>query len=103
MTDFGGNVGKIAKLIADLDKDETQTRTLILQNTSALTMSRVLEDLISSQGDGERRNLALRAIPVKGGNTLILRGYVEALDYYVPMLQSIDEQSLRAVPFACIV
>ena len=94
VTDFGGNVGKIAKLIADLDKDETQTRTLILQNTSALTMSRVLDDLISSQGDGERRNLALRAIPVKGGNTLILRGYVEALDYYVPMLQSIDEQSL---------
>ena len=94
VTDFGGNVGKIAKLIADLDKDETQTRTLVLQNTSALTMSRVLDDLISSQGDGEKRNLALRAIPVKGGNTLILRGYVEALDYYVPMLQLIDEQSL---------
>ncbi|MCH1569605.1 MAG: type II secretion system secretin GspD [Alphaproteobacteria bacterium] len=94
VTDFGGNVGKIAKLIADMDQDKSETRTLVLQNTSALAMARVLDDLITSQGSNAKRNLALRAIPVKGGNTLIVRGYAEALDYYVPILRSIDEQSL---------
>ena len=94
ITDYAANVGKIASLIDEMDKDVSQTRTLALENTSANAMIDVLEELMLSEVDKGKRNLALRAIPVRGGNTLILRGYADALDYYVPLLQAIDEQNL---------
>lgn len=94
VTDHADNVSKITKLIDKMDKDVSQTRTLALQNTSASAMVDVLEELMLTTAAKGQRNLTLRAIPVRGGNTLVLRGYAEALNYYLPLLQAIDEQNL---------
>ncbi len=94
ITDHADNVSKIAALVERMDKDVSQTRTLTLQNTSASAMVEVLDALMLSEAEKGKRNLSLRAIPVRGGNTLVLRGYAEALDYYLPLLRAVDEQNL---------
>ena len=96
VTDFAGNVRRMEEIVTTLDIDSSVTKSLALQNTSATEMTKVLGQLVLAETAAKQKNRAIRAIPLKGSNTLILRGHPEAVDYYMPLLQTIDNDNVSS-------
>lgn len=93
VTDHADNLIRIAQIVSSIDKDQTIIRTLNLLHTSPSEMAEVAQELTGlSAFDGDTRRL-LQAIPVKGSNSLILRGMPEVLDQYFPILTEIDQNN----------
>ncbi len=90
VTDHADNLIKISKIIATIDVDQTVIRTLNLRHTSPSEMAEVADQLTAQSGfDGAARRL-IQSIPVKGSNSLILKGMPEVLNQYIPILTEID-------------
>ena len=95
ITDFAGNVRRMEEIVNTLDVDSSVTRSMPLQNTSTTEMANVLKQLQLAEDD-KQAGRSIRAIPLKGSNTLILRGHPEAVDYYMPLLEAIDNDNVSS-------
>jgi general secretion pathway protein D len=96
VTDFAGNVLRMEAIIDTLDIDKSVTQSMALQNTSATEMREVLAQLILAEAQSNNKNRGIRAIPMKGSNTLILRGHPDAVGYYRPLLENIDRDNVSS-------
>jgi general secretion pathway protein D len=96
VTDFAGNVLRMEAIIDTLDIDNSVTQSMALQNTSATEMREVLAQLILAEAQSNNKNRGIRAIPMKGSNTLILRGHPDAVGYYRPLLEHIDRDNVSS-------
>lgn len=96
ITDFAGNVRLMEEVVTTLDVDNSITKSMPLLNTSAAEMSKLLQQLILAEVQGNAKNRGIRAIPLKGSNSLILRGHPDAVDYYLPMLEKIDRDNVSS-------
>lgn len=96
VTDFAGNVLRMEAIIDTLDIDNSVTQSMALQNTSATEMREVLAQLILAEAQSNNKNRGIRAIPMKGSNTLILRGHPDAVGYYRPLLENIDRDNVSS-------
>ena len=93
VTDFAGNVRRMEEVANTLDVDNSITQSLPLENTSTIEMAGVLKQLVLAETD-RQKSLGIRAIPLKGSNSLILRGHPDAISYYLPLLQTIDQENV---------
>ena len=93
VTDFAGNVRRMEEVANTLDVDNSITQSLPLENTSTIEMAGVLKQLVLAETD-RQKSLGIRAIPLKGSNSLILRGHPDAMSYYLPLLQTIDQENV---------
>jgi general secretion pathway protein D len=59
-------------------------------------MREVLAQLILAEAQSNNKNRGIRAIPMKGSNTLILRGHPDAVGYYRPLLENIDRDNVSS-------
>jgi general secretion pathway protein D len=96
VTDFAGNVLRMEAIIDTLDIDNSVTQSMALQNTSATEMREVLAQLILAEAQSNNKNRGIRAIPMKGSKTLILRGHPDAVGYYRPLLENIDRDNVSS-------
>lgn len=96
VTDFAGNVLRMEAIIDTLDIDNSVTQSMALQNTSATEMREVLAQLVLAEAQSNNKNRGIRAIPMKGSNTLILRGHPDAVSYYRPLLENIDRDNVSS-------
>ena len=96
VTDFAGNVLRMEAIIDTLDIDNSVTQSMALQNTSASEMREVLAQLVLAEAQSNNKNRGIRAIPMKGSNTLILRGHPDAVSYYRPLLENIDRDNVSS-------
>ncbi|MCP5380951.1 MAG: type II secretion system secretin GspD [Kordiimonadaceae bacterium] len=93
VTDHADNLIRIAQIIVSLDADQTVIRTLNLIHTSPNEMAEIATQLTSQSAfNGEAKPL-LQTIPVRGSNSLILKGMPEVLDQYMPILADIDQNN----------
>jgi len=93
VTDHADNLIRIAQIIASLDADQTVIRTLNLIHTSPNEMAEIATQLTAQSAyNGEAKPL-LQTIPVRGSNSLILKGMPEILDQYMPILADIDKNN----------
>ena len=93
VSDFADNLLRIAEIISSVDSDKSVIRSLKLNHTSASEMADVAVALTTQVGFEESSRQLLKAIPVQGSNTLILKGLPDVLDQYVPILAGIDENN----------
>lgn len=93
VTDYADNLIRISQIVASIDADQTVIRTLNLIHTSPSEMADVAGQLTAQSGyDGSTGQL-IQSIPVKGSNSLILKGMPEVLDQYMPILADIDRNN----------
>lgn len=93
VSDYADNMQRLTRLLAEIDIDKTEMRTLRLQHTSVSEMAEVANRLTAhTAGDSSLSN-PLRAIAVKGSNSLILKGLPKVLDQYMPVLAAIDQDN----------
>jgi len=93
VTDFADNLLKIAEIIRNIDVDKSVIHSLKLHHTSAVEMADVAEQLTLQAGFEDNTRRFLKAIPVSGSNTLILKGLPEVLAQYEPILKDIDQNN----------
>ena len=93
VTDHADNMLRVAKIIATIDVDQTVIRTVNLRHTSPVEMSEIASQLTSDMNyDGSERN-SFQAIPLRGSNSLILKGMADVLDQYIPVIEEIDQNN----------
>lgn len=95
VTDFADNLVRIAEIIQRVDKDRSVIRTLRLKHTSATEMAEVAAQLTIQAGTDGANEQFIQAIPVKGSNTLILKGLAEVIEQYQPILETIDANNAQ--------
>ncbi len=93
VTDHADNLIRISQIIASLDADQTVIRTLNLLHTSPGEMAEVTEQLTAGSGFDGNTMALLQTIPLRGSNSLILKGMPEVLDQYLPILAEIDKNN----------
>ncbi|MCC3861762.1 type II secretion system secretin GspD [Pseudemcibacter aquimaris] len=93
VTDTADNLVRISNVVANIDVDQAEVRTLNLKHTSPVEMAEITKELTAQFGyNGDNRSL-IQAIPVKGSRSLILKGMPEVLDQYVPIISDIDNNN----------
>lgn len=93
VTDHADNLIRVSQIITSIDVDKAVIRTLNLVHTSPSEMAEVANQLTAQSGfDGGDMPL-VQSIPVRGSNSLILKGMPEVLDQYIPVLTDIDNNN----------
>ncbi len=90
VTDHADNLIRLSKIVTSIDVDQTVIRTLNLTHTSPTEMAEVATQLTAQSGFDGAAGQLIQTIPVKGSNSLILKGMPEVLDQYMPVLADID-------------
>lgn len=91
VVEFGSTMGRLRDVIARLDRDTSELRSIQLRNTSAAEMSRVA--LSAATAIGEEGRPLVRAVPVASSNVLVLRGDAQMLDQLAPMIEELDARA----------
>lgn len=91
VVDFGATIDRVRQIVARLDRDNSDLRSLQLRNTSAAEMARVAQNLATAVGE-EGRSM-VQAVPVASSNMLVLRGDTQTLDQLVPLIQELDQRA----------
>ncbi len=90
VTDHADNLIRISQIVTSIDVDKSVIRTLNLVHTSPAEMAEVANQLTAQSGFDGGDTPLIQSIPVRGSNSLILKGMPEVLDQYMPVLADID-------------
>ncbi len=93
VTDFASNLLKIAEVVEQIDSDKSIIKSLRLENSSALEMADIAEELSTQAGFEDNTRKLLSVIPISGSNTLLLKGLPAIVDQYLPLLAEIDKNN----------
>jgi general secretion pathway protein D len=89
VVDYGSTIARLRDVIARLDRDSSNTRTIRLNSTSAAEMARVAESLGRTVGGGDERSV-VQAVAVPSSNTLLLRGDAQTIAQIAPLIEELD-------------
>ena len=91
VVDYASNLPKIRELIAELDQDRVQNRTIALKNIPAQELEQILNQLSARNGeDGYGSNL--RAVASQTGNAVVLSGTPELVSRAATIASELDSQ-----------
>jgi general secretion pathway protein D len=93
VVDYGSTVARLREVIARLDRDSSQTRTISLRNTSAAEMARVAVSLSQGVGDDAASRSLVQAVPVSSSNSLLLRGEQGAIERIAATIEQLDQSA----------
>lgn len=93
VVDYESNMARIRDVIAKVDADQSEIHTIVLENTSADEMARVVLELGGQPGDENRRSRRFSVVPVQSSNTLILRGDPAVIARIVPVIEALDARN----------
>lgn len=94
IADYADNVKRLRGLIAELDIDRSQTRTIALANAGAREIAGVVEGLLDVES-AERagRPPEVRLVPVESSNAILVRGEAAAVDKYARLIEDLDARA----------
>jgi general secretion pathway protein D len=93
VTDYADNLARIGQLVASMDVDHSVIRTLALENTSAGEMADIALKLAAQPGFDDNILQSLTAMPLDSSNTLILKGPLELIETFMPVLKELDKNN----------
>lgn len=94
IADYADNLARLRALVAQLDQDRSDIRTIALRNSSAREIAGVLTRLVSTPGGGEgARAGSISVIPVESSNTIMLRGDPAAVERYATVVVDLDQRA----------
>lgn len=94
IADYADNLARLRALVAQLDQDRSDIRTIALRNSSAREIAAVLTRLVATPGAGEgARAGSISVIPVESSNTLMLRGDPAAVERFATVVVDLDQRA----------
>jgi len=102
VVDYAGNIARLGRIIAEIDKDRSITKAITLENSSASEVANTLLDLLKDPGE-TRENVNFAAIPVVSSNTLLLKGREDIVIRMLGLAKDLDTRGankgdIRVVP-----
>lgn len=94
VADYADNLGRVASLVSQIDRDETAVETLSLKDSSALEIANVLRQL--SAGPGGEAGATVSIIPVASSNSVLLRGHPDAVSFLSSVARDLDARASEA-------
>jgi len=92
VVDTAENMKRIREIIARLDTDNSVTRAVTLNRTSAQEMSKVVQEMMArSEGDFPRQGV--NVVPVAAGNILLLKGDPDTVERLARMVEDLDQRN----------
>lgn len=92
VVDTAENMKRIRAVIAKLDTDNSVTKAVTLNRTSASEMSKVLKEVVA-RTDGEFPRQGIDVVPVAAGNLLLLKGDPDAVERLAQMVEELDKSN----------
>lgn len=93
IADYADNLARLRGLVARLDQDRSDIRTLALRNSSAREIAEVASRLVGGGvGEGARPG-TVSVIPVEGSNSIILRGDPAAVERIAAVIVDLDQRA----------
>lgn len=92
IVDYASNVRRIKTVLSEIDRDPTQMRTFTLKNTDAADMARALVGLMKSEGQGDSALTYFSAVPVAGGNVIVIRARPDVMARVAPLIDELDSR-----------
>ncbi|HEX5693508.1 MAG TPA: secretin N-terminal domain-containing protein, partial [Arenimonas sp.] len=94
IADYADNLARLRALVAQLDQDRSDIRTIALRNSSAREIAGVVTRLVASPGGGEGgRAGTVSVIPVESSNTIMLRGDPAAVERIATVVVDLDQRA----------
>jgi general secretion pathway protein D len=95
LVDYASNMDRLRQIIAQIDADQSITRTMELKNISSTEMAGILNELLGKSRNAEPGSggAVPRVVPVVASNTLVLRGEPKALAELMETIEDIDSKS----------
>jgi len=90
VVDYAANMARIRQVMAEVDRDTSQTVPVPLRNTLAADMARMVEALRAGQGDEAIDPDRVTAVAVPGTNSLVLRGDGQAVQRMAALVRQLD-------------
>jgi len=91
--DYAANIARLREVITEIDVDRSIARTIELKNLSAEEMADIVAELVGESRDTRGGRPPVRLVPVKSGNSLVLRGPPERVSALLPTIAEIDAKS----------
>lgn len=94
IADYADNLARLRALVAQLDQDRSDIRTIPLRNSSAREIASVVGQLVASPGGGEgARSGTVSVIAVESSNTIMLRGDPAAVERIATVVVDLDQRA----------
>lgn len=93
IADYADNLARLRGLVARLDQDRSDIRTIALRNSSAREIADVASRLVGGGGGEGARPGTVSVIPVEGSNSIILRGDPAAVERIAAVVVDLDQRA----------
>lgn len=94
IADYADNLARLRALVAQLDQDRSDIRSIPLRNSSAREIAGVVGQLVASPGGGEGgRGGTVSVIAVESSNTILLRGDPAAVERFATVVVDLDQRA----------
>lgn len=94
VADYADNLARLRALVAQIDQDRSDIRTVPLRNSSAREIAAVVSQLVAAPGAGEgARPGTLSVIPVESSNAVMLRGDPAAVERIATVVTDLDQRA----------
>ncbi len=94
IADYADNLARLRALVAQLDQDRSDIRTIPLRNSSAREIAGVVGRLVAAPGAGEgARTGTVSVIAVESSNTIMLRGDPAAVERFATVVVDLDQRA----------
>ena len=91
VVDYGSTIDRVRSIVGQLDRDNSEFRSVRLRNTSASEMAALARSL--SAPAGSENGSLVSAVAVQSSNTLILRGDARAIDDIARLVGDLDSDA----------
>lgn len=93
VVDYAHNLSRIRGILEEIDKDDSVTRMVTLENTSAADMADTILDLRGRTGGQNTPDPNLTIVPVGASNMLILKGNQKTITEMTGLISAIDQKN----------
>jgi len=93
IVDYADNLRRIRTLLADIDRDQTSTQTVMLEHAGAREIATALTQLIPAAGEGGR--VLASVVAVDSANAVLMRGDAGTLTRLVAMARQLDGRAAQ--------
>ncbi|MDF8332708.1 type II secretion system secretin GspD [Novosphingobium cyanobacteriorum] len=91
IVDYADNIRRIRALLADIDRDQASTQTVILEHAGAREIATALTQLIPAAGEGGRTLASV--VAVDSANAVLMRGDAAILGKLAAMARQLDARA----------
>jgi general secretion pathway protein D len=92
VVDYVSNLERVRQIVAELDRDDSEIVSVPVINMSAREMADIIRDL--NEGPTGPQG-SLSAVPVRAGNSVVLRGEATAVARMAELVRELDRTSQR--------